>query len=110
MTPREIRFGIDGLTGLVVASVGAALASLTWTIAGYAGSDSAVSGALGSYVAPTPAPDVAAVVNLPPFGRVAAVPTAVAGDPGLVLNGILLAIRASASPILVSVNGQEAVA
>ena len=34
MTPREIRFGLDGLTGIAVVSVAAALALLTWTLAG----------------------------------------------------------------------------
>lgn len=110
MTPREIRFGIDGLSGIVIASVAAALALLTWRLAGEAAGSSAVSAAANAYVAPAPAPDISAVINLPPFGKVAAVgPTAAAGS-DLVLHGVLMTIPASASSALIAAAGKESVA
>lgn len=110
MTPREIRFGIDGLTGIVVVSVAAALASLTWTLAGYANSASPVTAALDSYVPPAPAPDLSAVINLPPFGRAVVGSTVSGTATDLVLHGVLLANPAAASTVLISAAGQDPVA
>ena len=53
MNGRQVRFGIDIFTGLVVASVGVALAGLTWHLAGYSGAPlvaAAVTGATGEPV------------------------------------------------------------
>lgn len=110
MTPREIRFGIDGLTGVVVVSVAAALASLTWTLAGYANSASPVTAAVDSYVPPAPAPDLSAVINLPPFGRAVVGSTVAGTTTDLVLHGVLLANPAAASTVLISTAGQDPVA
>ncbi len=107
MTPREIRFGIDGLTGIVVVSVAAAFALLTWRLAGEAWSDSPVTAAVDAYVRPAPAPDISPMINLPPFGR-AVVLQASAAEVGLVLQGVLLANPAPASTALIaSGTGQE---
>ena len=110
MTPREIRFGIDGLTGIVVVSVAAAFASLTWTLAGYAGGASPVGAAVRSYVPPAPAPDLTAIVDFPAFGRSAAAPGAVvAPASNLVLYGVLLANPASQSTALIAPAGGDPV-
>ncbi len=110
MTPREIRFGIDGFTAIVVASAAAALASLTWTLAGYASGTSPIGAAVGTYVPPAPAPDVSALINLPPFGKAVLAPAPVAADANLVLNGILLANPATASTVLIAFSGKPPIA
>ncbi len=110
MTPREIRFGLDGFTAIVIASVAAALASFTWTLAGYASGTSPLGAAVGSYVPPAPAPDVSALINLPPFGKAMLAPATVAADANLVLNGILLANPATASTVLIAVGGKPPIA
>lgn len=109
MTPREIRFALDGLTGISVASVAAALALLTWTIAGYSSTASPVSAAVGAYVPPSPAPDLSALVNLPPFGKAATATASVAAGSDLVLHGILLTSPISASTVLIASPGQDPV-
>lgn len=108
MTPREIRFAVNGLTGLVVISVAAALANLTWRLAGEAGAPSAVGAAMDAYVAPAPAPDVSAMISLPPFGIAMAASNA-AAPTTLILHGALAAVPASASSALIAFNGQESV-
>lgn len=110
MTPREIRFGIDGLSGIVIASVAAALAVLTWRLAGEGAGSSAVSAAASSYVAPAPAPDVSAMINLPPFGKVAAASATMAAGSDLVLHGVLLTNPAPASSALIAAAGKDSVA
>ena len=112
MTPQEIRFGINGLTALVVLSVAGALANLTWRLAGEPGGPSAVGAAMEAYVPPAPPPDISAMINLPPFGRVALAPEAsVAGaDLGLTLRGVLLANPATASTALIAAGDQSATA
>ena len=109
MTPREIRFGLDGLTGIAVVSVAAALALLTWTLAGYSSTASPVSAAVGAYLPPSPAPDLAPLINLPPFGKATTAPAAVAAGADLVLHGILLTNPASASTVLIAARGQDPV-
>ena len=109
MTPREIRFGIDGLTGIAVVSVAAALALLTWTLAGYSSTASPVSAAVGAYLPPSPAPDVTALVNLPPFGKATSAPASIAAGSDLVLHGILLTTPAAASTVLIALPGQDPV-
>lgn len=108
MTPREIRFAVDGLTGLVVISIAAALANLTWRLAGEAGAPSAVGAAMDAYVPPAPAPDVSAMISLPPFGTVMAASTT-AAPANLILHGVLAANPASASSALIASGGQESV-
>ena len=111
MTPREIRFGLDGFTGIAVVSVAAALASRTWTIAGSASGGSPVAAAMEAYVPPSPAPDITGLVNLPPFGKAAlasAATTVASGN--LTLHGILLANPATASTVLIATSGQDSVA
>jgi general secretion pathway protein C len=110
MTPREIRFGIDGLSGIVIASVAAALALLTWRLAGEAAGSSAVAAAASAYVAPTPPPDVSALINLPPFGKVSAASATIPAGSGLVLHGVLLTVPAPASAALIAPAGKESVA
>ena len=110
MTPREIRFAIDGFTGIVVVSVAAAFASFTWTIAGYANSAGPVSAAATAYIPPAPAPDLTAVVNLPPFGRAVVAGPAAGAVTDLVLHGILLANPATQSEVLIAASGQKPVA
>lgn len=107
MTPREIRFGMDGLTGIVIVSVAAALASLTWRLAGASGSDSSVAAAMDAYVPPAPPPDISAMIDLPPFGRTV-VAGAASADMGLVLQGVLLANPAPASSALIAAAAGQA--
>ena len=109
MTPREIRFGLDGLTGIAVVSVAAALALLTWTLAGYSSTASPVSAAVGAYLPPSPAPDLTALVNLPPFGKATSAPASVAAGSDLVLHGILLTTPVAASTVLIALPGQDPV-
>ena len=109
MTPREIRFGLDGLTGIAVVSVAAALALLTWTLAGYSSTASPVSAAVGAYLPPSPAPDLTALVNLPPFGKATTALVAVAAGSDLVLHGILLTTPVAASTVLIALPGQDPV-
>ncbi len=109
MTPREIRFGLDGLTGIAVVSVAAALALLTWTLAGYSSTASPVSAVAGAYLPPSPAPDLTALVNLPPFGKATTAPAAVAARSDLVLHGILLTTPVAASTVLIALPGQDPV-
>lgn len=109
MTPREIRFGLDGLTGIAVVSVAASLAMLTWTLAGYSSTASPVSAAVGAYLPPSPAPDLTALVNLPPFGRTTTAAVTVAAGNDLVLHGVLLTTPVSASTVLIASPGQDPV-
>lgn len=112
MTPREIRFGLDGLTMLVVGTVAATLAQLTWRLTGEANGASPIAAAMDAYVAPAPAPDLATLVTLPPFGT-AAVATVAVSAPAptdLVLRGVLLANPSSASSALIAAAGAEPVA
>jgi general secretion pathway protein C len=110
VTPHEIRFGVNGLTGLVVLSVAAALANLTWRLAGEAGGPSAVAAAMDAYVPPAPPPDISAAINLPPFGRAMAAAGANPAPADLILRGVLMAVPASASSAIIASGGQESTA
>lgn len=110
MTPQELRFGINGLTGIVVLSVAAALATLTWRLAGEAGGASAVTAATEAYVPPAPPPDLTAMINLPPFGRAMVAPTAMTASVDLVLRGVLLANPATASSALIATGDKVSIA
>ena len=89
MTPLQARRGVDVVTVLMVMSVAAALAGLTWRLTGQ---DDGQSRVFISTRAPasTAAGDVAATIALAPFGGAAvadvAAPTAATG---LVLRGIV---------------------
>jgi general secretion pathway protein C len=98
MSPRQVRLGIDVFTGLVVASVGVALAGLTWRLAGYSGAQpvaAAMTGATGDRV------DIGGLLALAPFGNAEATSDA-ARDGSLHLKGILLAVPASQSTALIA--------
>jgi len=109
MSPRQARIGVDVFTALVAASVGVALAGLTWRLMGDPGTR------LGaSPVAARPAPpvDLAPLIALAPFG---AAPAAAGGglqatDQPLMLRGILLAQPREASTALISVGDSAPVA
>lgn len=95
MTPREARIAVDVYTGIAVASVGLALAGLTWRLTGEPG------------VAPAAAPaaarggeviDIGPVIALAPFGT--AVTPVSADQSPLKLRAIFMAVPASASAAL----------
>jgi general secretion pathway protein C len=98
MNERQFRLGIDLFTGLVVASVGVALAGLTWQLAGYSGAQpvaAAVAGNTGNRV------DIAGLLAQSPFGN-AEVASDAASDGALHLKGIVLAVPASQSAALIA--------
>lgn len=97
----------DIFTGLVVASVGLALAGLTWRIAG--ARPAATPPPAASPPIAAPAADITAALALAPFGR----PDASSAQPtslALVLRGVILASPASASTALIAPNGGQPVA
>ncbi len=97
MNIRQVRFGIDLFTGLVVASVGIALAGLTWRLAGNSGARPVASAMTGT----ADPVDVGGLLALAPFGAVQAASDA-ANDGSLHLKGILLAVPASGSAALIA--------
>lgn len=103
MTPKQARLGVDIFTALVIASVGLALASLTWRLQGYAGDQP-----VASPVAPGTArgSDVASVLALAPFGMVSGLPVEVAGG-ALTLRAIFAAsIPADSVALIAGPDGQ----
>jgi len=106
MTPRQARIGVNLFALAVAASVGVALAGLTWRLLGDPGQRL---GATPVAARPAPPPDIAALASLSPFGSGAASATASA-DASVVLRGILLARPTSASAALISVGGAAPVA
>lgn len=108
MTERQARLGVDLFTALVAASIGVALAGLSWRLAGDPGG---VPGALPLAPRPAPAFDATGLIALAPFGAASAGRgggvTASATGP-LVLKGILLAESPAASTALISVGGAPA--
>lgn len=108
MTPRQARIGVDIFTAIVVASVGVALAGLTWRLMGDPGTR------LGaSPVAARPAPpvDISPLIALAPFGTATAPGSSPdAGNQPLTLRGILLAQPRSASSALISIGDASPVA
>ena len=105
MTPREVRFAIDGVTSLVIVSVAAAAAILTWRVLGSSYTVSPVSTGLAGYSALGPAPDLLPITNVPPFGRAVLMTEAPQGVTNLVLTGIVLSDPASASTALIEGQG-----
>ncbi len=107
MTPLQAARAADIFTGLVVASVGLALAGLTWRIAGARPAATPPPAAAPPIAAP--AADITPALALAPFGR----PDASSAQPtslALVLRGIILANPASASTALIAPNGGQPVA
>ena len=98
MTERWFLRGIDLFTLLVVASVGVALAGLTWRLAGYSGAQpvaAVMPGATSNSV------DIAGLLAQAPFGNAEAASDA-ASDGSLHLKGIMLAVPASQSAALIA--------
>jgi general secretion pathway protein C len=110
VTPREIRFAVNGLTSIVVLSVAAAMANLTWRLAGAGSSPSTIAAAMDAYVPPAPPPDISGMINLPPFGRAVVATTAGSAPADMILRGVLMAVPASASSALIATAGKEAAA
>jgi len=105
MTPREVRFAIDGVTSLVIVSVAAAAAILTWRVLGSSYTVSPVSTGLAGYSALGPAPDLLPITNVPPFGRAVLMTDAPQGLTKLVLRGIVLSDPSWASTALIEGEG-----
>lgn len=106
LTPRQARTALDILTGLVVISVGLALAGLTWRLAGHAGTGAITvpSGRSG----PAVAPDIAPAIALAPFGKAAASDASQATSLPLELKGVIAATPAGLSTAFIAVSGQAA--
>ena len=102
MTDRQTRIAVDLFTAAVVASVGVALAGLTWRLTGDPGTS------LGAAPVTVPAPevDLGPVIASAPFGSPVAQAPVVGGS--LQLRGILFAHPESASTALIAINGGPA--
>jgi general secretion pathway protein C len=101
VTPRQVRIGVDIFAALVVASVGVALAGLSWRLLGDPGSRLSA-----SLVAARPARpvDIAPLIALAPFGTTAVSGAAAqTGNLPLTLRGIIFARPTTASSALISV-------
>ena len=99
MTPRTAQRAAQGFTLLVVASVGVALASLTWRLTGEAGtSPVAVPLARGS----GEAADVRALLALQPFGKAMAAGSDTGGGGAVLLRAILLSNPIETSVVLIA--------
>ena len=105
MTPRQARLGANLFTAAIVASVGIALAGMTWRLMGDPGSRL---GATPVAARAAPPPDIATLISLSPFGTAA--PVAGAADANVVLRGVLLAQPRAASSALISVGGAAPIA
>lgn len=97
MNQRRVRLGVDLFTGLMVASVGVALAGLTWRLFG-TNTPPVVAATASSTSDPV---DIGGLLALAPFGTAMA-PGDTASDGSLHLKGILLAVPASASAALIA--------
>jgi len=105
MTPRQANRGVDIFTLLVVASVGVALAGLTWRLMEAASLPTPDSSSPPS--PPSVAPNIDAALALAPFGRIngdAAPPTSLA----LQLRGVVLAFPRAVSSALIAAPGAPA--
>ena len=104
MTPQQLEWGLNAVTGLVVVSVALALASLTWRLAGEPGGRARAAVAAAAAVsAPVPV-DLTPILLAAPFGSPAVLQPALGQGEGLglQLRGILRTRRASASTALVA--------
>jgi general secretion pathway protein C len=97
MNSRQVRLGIDLFTGLVVASVGVALAGLSWRLFGTS-TPPVVATTAGTTANPV---DIGGLLALAPFGTAIAA-SDTASDGSLHLKGILMAIPASGSSALIA--------
>jgi len=105
MTPRQGRLGANLFTAAIVASVGIALAGMTWRLLGDPGTRL---GATPVAARAAPLPDIATLISLSPFGTAA--PVAGAADANVMLRGVLLAQPRAASSALISVGGAAPIA
>jgi general secretion pathway protein C len=103
-SPRQIRTGLDLLTGAMVISVAFALAGLTWRIAGHAGTGAITvpSGASG----PAAPADIAPAIALAPFGKGQVSDATVATTLPLVLKGLIASGASDQSTAFISMDGQ----
>lgn len=103
-TPRQIKTGLDLLTGLVIVSVAFALAGLTWRLAGHAGVGAITVPSAGRPVAVTT--DIGPALALEPFGKPsiteAGQPTTIEAE----LKGVIFAIPASLSTAFIAVGNE----
>jgi len=110
MTPRQARIGVDVFTAVVVASVGVALAGLTWRLLGDPGTRY---GAAPVAARPTRSVDLTPIIAAAPFGAggatLAATGAPMTNQP-LTLRGIVLASPRSASTALIQVGETPPVA
>lgn len=101
----SLRLAADLFTVAVVASVGVALAGLTWRLAGSSGLP--LADVPLETARPSAAPvDVSRIIAAAPFGAGAGAPQAMATD--LQLKAILFAHPSAASSVMVSANGGQA--
>jgi hypothetical protein len=77
MTPRQGRLGANLFTAAIVASVGIALAGMTWRLLGDPGTRL---GATPVAARAAPLPDIATLISLSPFGTAAPVAGADGGE------------------------------
>lgn len=110
MTPREVRLAVDGMTAMVVISLAAAGAGLTWRLVGQSNAVAPIGSALQGYSAMAPTPDLGPIMNLPLFGRAVIAATVPEDLLKLVLRGILLADPPPASTALIEQEGGAAIA
>jgi len=108
MTPRMARIGVDLFTAAVVASVGVALAGLTWRLLGDPGTRYGAAPVAARATAPV---DLAPIIAAAPFGTggVRAGDAPMTNQP-LVLRGILLATPRSASTALIQLGDAPPIA
>jgi general secretion pathway protein C len=110
MTPRQARIGVDLFTACVVASVGVALAGLTWRLLGDPGTRY---GAAPVAARPSHPIDLAPIIAASPFGAGGSTANAAGApvtDQPLVLRGILLASPRSASTAVIQIGDAPATA
>ena len=98
MTPRQARLGVDIFTGLVIASVGLALASLTWRLQGHSGIGPAAAPVASSAGEPA---DIRPLIALAPFGSALSV-AADGSDMAIRLRAVFLASPSEASVALIA--------
>lgn len=106
MTPRQARIGVDLFTFAVVASVGVALAGLTWRLLGDPGTRF---NARPVAARPAAAVDIAPLIALAPFGAAPAIVAQASNQP-LTLRGIILARPRAASSALIALGDAAPVA
>lgn len=104
---RAARAAVGGLSLVLVVSVAAALAGLTWRITGLDDGRDRVALATGGPKPGAAVSDIAPILALAPFGGSAA--TAPVSAEGMVLRAVFMAYPAAASSALVSIGDAPAV-